>query len=217
MRKSEELSNGPMLESVTAEESPTVLSWRNIDLIKRHPTIPKRSSTVLTVIDVQTKLLPTIVNADEIVARMELLIRGAHVLGVPVICTEQYPRGLGATDPRILRLLGEGARIEKSTFSAAGERAFGEAMEKHRVTSVVIVGIETHVCVAQTALDLKAFGINVIVAADAVSSRTKTDRSIALNRLQAAGVVISSVEGVLFDLTEVAGTPEFKEILRLVR
>jgi len=174
-----------------------------------------RQSSRLVVIDVQEKLLPHIPVAESLVANCRKLIRGAAVLGVPAEATEQYPKGLGPTVTELGELLATAVLPEKLRFSGAGVLAPGPAADNDR-DQLVLCGIEAHVCVLQTALDLMALGYRVHVPADAVASRRKLDWQIALGRLADSGVVVTTTESVLFEWCEQAGTDEFREISRLV-
>ncbi|HXC23890.1 MAG TPA: isochorismatase family protein, partial [Solirubrobacteraceae bacterium] len=138
------------------------------------------------------------------------LVRGARILGVPRIVSEQYPKGLGHTAPEVE--LEDEPIVEKTVFSAARAEGFELAGRKQ----AIVCGIETHVCVSQTVQDLLARGIEVHVPADAVGSRHAIDYERGLERLERAGAVVTTVESVLFELLERAGTPEFKEVQRLI-
>lgn len=179
-----------------------------------------RDHTILVIIDVQEKLLPAIDGAKELTRNVERLIRGAHVLGVPVIVTEQYVKGLGATVDPLRRALEEtsGYRaVEKSCFSAHGCEAFVAQLAALERRQVLVAGVEAHVCVYQTVLDLLAGGYEVTLLADAVSSRTAENKAIALQRMTAEGAKLSSTEMALFELTVISGTDEFRAISRLVK
>ncbi len=185
-------------------------------------TRPPRSSELLSstasrllVVDVQQKLLDQIPVSGTLVENCRRLIRGAHVLDVPVAATEQYPDGLGPTAEVLAGLLGE--IPEKLRFSCAECLDWGgpDGDEDQR-DQVVVCGIEAHVCVTQTALDLAAQGYRVYVPADAVASRHKLDWRTALARLADSGIVVLTTESVLFEWCEVAGTDEFRQISRLV-
>ena len=179
-----------------------------------------RAKAVLTVVDVQERLMPAIDGADHVVRNVERLIRGCHVLGVPVIVTEQYVKGLGSTVEPLRAALDEtsGYRpIEKSCFSAHGSDAFAAQLNALERRQVLLAGVETHVCVYQTARDLLAGGNDVTILADAVSSRSAHNREIALRRLTADGAKLSSTEMALFELLGVSGTDEFRAISRLVK
>jgi len=186
-----------------------------------HPTILRRQDAVLVVIDIQEKLLPHIHGQEELLANCLKLIRGCRAMGVPVLATEQYPRGLGRTHEQVRPHLVGATVVEKITFSCAGEESFMEALEELEREQVVICGIESHVCVLQTALDLLHEGFEVQVAADCVGSRNPAHVPVALNRVSGvpggAGAVVTVAETVLFELLGEAGTDEFKEIVRLVK
>lgn len=180
----------------------------------------KRESIALAIIDVQERLMPVIDQRAAVEANLERLVRGAHVLGLPVIVTEQYVRGLGSTVASLRSALEETSGylpIEKDCFSAAACEGFRETLGRLGRPQVLVAGVETHVCVLQTCLDLLEAGLEVAVAADAVSSRTAMNRDLALRRLERAGVTLVSTEMALFELLRRSGTDEFRSISRLVR
>ena len=165
------------------------------------------------VVDIQEAFRPAIDEFDGIVDASAALIQGARALGVPVIVTEQYPRGLGDTVPELLEHLEGVERLAKTVFAAT--QADGFALGGR--DQVVLCGVEAHVCVSQTALELLAAGTDVHVAADAVSSRTAWNRELGLRRMAAAGATTSSVEMALFELLGAAGSDAFKTIQGLVK
>ncbi len=183
----------------------------------RHETILRREDTVVVVVDVQERLLPHMANSEETARNCRILIEGAKILGLPLLLTEEYPKGLGPTTPALLEALGATRQIEKLTFSCVGSEEFRQALNDLNRRQLVLCGIESHVCVTQTALDLLAGGAQVHIAADAVSSRRAEHRLLALERLRREGAIITIVESVLFELMEVAGTDEFKAIAKLIR
>lgn len=179
-----------------------------------------RSNAVLVVIDVQERMMPVIDAAEDVLRNVERLIRGCHVLGVPVLLTEQYPKGLGTTVESVRRALQEAGGykpIEKSCFSAHGCAGFESELDAMQRTQILVCGVETHVCVYQTAMDLLRDEYDVTIVADAVSSRTPENKRIALERLSSEGVKLSSTEMALFELLVAAGTDEFKAISKLVK
>lgn len=180
----------------------------------RSPDLMTRRDTGLLVIDVQTKLMDKMQHRDAVVANIARLVDGATILGMPVLCTEQYPKGIGPTVPELIARLP--TRPEKLSFSCCGLPEVADQLRSRGAKKVLLAGIETHVCVQQTALDLWSLGFRVFVAADAVCSRRDFDRDIALRRMEQAGVVLTTTEAALFEWTEVAGTPEFKQISKLV-
>ena len=171
---------------------------------------------VLAVVDVQEAFRPAVLDFERVVANVGVLVQGARVLGTPVLVTEQYPRGLGETVPEVAQHLQGVPRMEKICFSAVDADGFPAALPDER-DQVILCGIEAHVCVNQTAEDLLATGREVHVVQDAVSSRTEENRSLGLHKMERSGAVLTSVETALFELLRQAGTPEFKEIQRLVK
>jgi nicotinamidase-related amidase len=179
-----------------------------------------RDRTVLVVIDVQKKLLPTIHEAEQTVQQIIRLIRGFQIVGAPILVTEQYRRGLGETDPRIraaLEIKGQFHPIEKMSFSCMLDDPFQAALEATRRRMVVLCGIESHVCVHQTALHLLEAGYHVEIAADAVSSRSPRNREIALQRLAIEGAKLTCVETAVFEMLERCGTDPFKSWVEVIK
>jgi nicotinamidase-related amidase len=174
-----------------------------------------RHDTALLVVDVQEKLIPLIPGRERLVWNIRRLIDGAKILGLPVLATEQYPKGLGHTMPELAQRLGQ--IPEKLAFScgACGEMFAG--LPERGVHRVLLCGMETHVCVQQTAFDLTAEGFRVYLAVDAVAARFPIDHETAQRRMETAGVTLTTVETALFEWCEKSGTPEFKEISKLVR
>jgi nicotinamidase-related amidase len=176
-----------------------------------------RAKAGLVVIDVQERLLPAIHEHERVLQNAIRLIKGAGLLKMPVFMTEQYPKGLGRTSAEI-RAAAEGCSLmEKTKFSACGAEGFREALREKHVTDAVLCGIEAHVCVSLTCLDLLEDGRRIFVVADAISSRTAENTRLALQRMEQAGAIIVSTEMILFELLEEAGTNEFRQILTLVK
>lgn len=169
----------------------------------------------LLIVDLQDKLLASIAVRELLVANTIGLIRAAKVLGLPVWGTEQYPRGLGPTVAAVAELIAE--RPAKTTFHCCAVPQLLEQLYGRHVRHVTIAGIEAHVCVAQTALELLDLGFRVQVAADAVGSRRAVDWEFALRRLEHAGAIVSTTEAVIFEWTETADRPEFKAISELIK
>jgi nicotinamidase-related amidase len=181
----------------------------------RSPELMNATDTGLLVVDAQEKLLAVVPEAERIVWNIRRLLDAAELLGVPRAATEQYPDKLGPTPPELLERLGE--PIAKLTFSGADcgpSLAAWKAAGRYRV---LVCGIETHVCIAQTALDLIADGWLVYVPVDAVGTRHAIDHETALRRMEAAGVVLTTTEAVMFEWCRVAGTAEFKELSALAK
>ena len=174
-----------------------------------------RTDSRLLIVDVQEKLLPLIPVSDRLIENCRRLIEGAKILDVPVDATEQYPKGLGKTTPGLRKLLGE--IPEKLRFSSAEVLNWESAsVQEDDRDKIVVAGIECHVCVQQTVLDLMAYGFRLFIPADAVASRHKFDWEIALRRMSDSGATITTTESVLFEWSEIAGTDAFKQISKLI-
>jgi nicotinamidase-related amidase len=180
-----------------------------------HPTQMSPADTGLLVIDVQEKLVPKIHHADALVRNIAFLIDGAKLLGLPVQATEQYPKGLGPTVPELAAKLPE--RPDKVAFSCCAIPGVTENLHRGARPKVVLAGIETHVCVLQTALDLLAHDFRVYVPVDAVGSRSPLDHDMALRRLEREGAVLTTAETCVFEWTGGADHPQFKAVSRLVQ
>lgn len=178
--------------------------------------IPSREQTALLVIDVQERLMPVIFEKEKVFANVNKLLRGAEILGLETIITEQYPKGLGNTCKEIE--MGEGKTlIEKVCFSCMLSEPVTEQLKLTNKKTIIICGVESHICVLKTALDALKQGYEVHVVADAVSSRTAENKQIAIERMRQSGAFITSVESILFMLLEQAGTDEFKAISKLIK
>jgi nicotinamidase-related amidase len=180
-----------------------------------HPTQMSAGDTALLVIDVQAKLVPLIHQHQELVRNIAFLIDGARLLGMPLQATEQYPKGLGATVPELASRLPE--RPDKLDFSCCAVPGLVDSFRKAGRPKVVLAGIEAHVCVQQTALDLLAQGFTVYIPADAVGSRSPADREYALRRMEKAGAIITTAETCVFEWVGGSRHPAFKEISKLVQ
>lgn len=185
--------------------------------MKKHPKLLRKENTALLIIDIQERILPVILENERVIQNTLKLIKGFQVLNLPIYYTEQYPKGLGSTDKRIVEALGEITSFTKMSFSCYGAGDLFEEIKKKEIKNVVICGIEAHVCVMQTVLDLLANDFSVYVAADAVSSRREFDYKIALNRMEKHGAEITLTESILFEMLEICGTDQFKTISKLVK
>lgn len=179
-----------------------------------------RSRSQLLVVDVQDRLLPAMHDGARMVANCAILMQAAHRLGIPVTVSEQYTKGLGATVATLADLKSDGVVLEKLHFSCAADggiskRVRGLASEGR--SQVMICGIESHVCVLQSALGFADGGLNVFVAADAVTSRKQASVDVALPRFSHAGVTVITTEMAVFEWLHVAGTPEFKDLSKLIK
>src|SRR5947209_4728441 len=180
-----------------------------------HATQMSAGDTALLVVDVQEKLLPKIAGADRLLRNVVFLLDAARALGVPVQATEQYPKGLGPTVPELLPHLPE--RPEKVAFSSCAAPGVVDAFHRGARPKVVLAGIETHVCVLHTALDLLALDFRVYLPVDAVGARYAVDHDTALRRLEQAGAVLTTAEGCLFEWLGGAAHPQFRAASALVQ
>lgn len=184
-----------------------------------HPLTPKREESALVVIDPQTNIFRAM-EPDmrlKVVGNIKLLISSAQQLGMPVLLTEQYPKGLGRSLEEIQSVLAKYEPIEKLAFSCCAEEGFINKLKQFsQVKSIIVCGIETHVCVLQTALDSLADGYKVYVPADGVCSRRKLDWQIGLNLMDKAGAVVATSEILIFQLLGKAGTEEFKAVSKML-
>jgi nicotinamidase-related amidase len=180
----------------------------------------KKEDTMLVVVDMQEKLMSAMPETEGRLAvrNVKILLEAAGILGIPVYVTEQYPKGLGPTIGEIRESAGEGfSPIEKVVFSCARSPEFMDALKDLGRSSVLLCGVETHVCVLQTAIDLVNDGYRVYVPADAVVSRKELDYEKGIGLMDKAGAIVGTTEAFLFQLLERAGTDEFKQISKLVR
>jgi nicotinamidase-related amidase len=177
------------------------------------PALLQPWRTALVVVDVQEAFRKAVPDFDRVAAATATLIRGAEAIGVPVLITEQYPKGLGETVPEVAEHLPDGVTpLEKVEFSATGAEGF-DLGDRNQA---LVCGIEAHVCVNQTVIDLLGRGITVQVAEDAVGSRFPESKSVGLHKMEQAGAVLTSVETALFELLGKAGTDEFKTVQKLI-
>ena len=195
----------------TSFENPTVLA----DSVEMARRALEPDQCALLVVDIQQKLLPPIWEKERLVRNAQLLIRLANILKIPALVTTQYTKGLGSTVPEIAELLPDTPAIDKLMFSCFGSDAFCNFLKRlpGQRTTVLLCGMETHICVMQTALGALREGYLVHVASDAVSSRTELNWRIGLGRMQAAGAILSSTEMMIYELLRSSGAPAFKELL----
>jgi nicotinamidase-related amidase len=186
-------------------------------VLERNKKILVREKTALLLIDLQEKILAVMNDPDNVINNSLKLIKGFKALNIPIFYTEQYAKGLGPTDSSLLKELEGLSVIQKMSFSCSGVPNFFTRLIDNNVSQVVIAGIESHVCVQQTVLDLLSNGFQVDVAADAVTSRKIIDYQFAVKRMQAHGAEITTTESILFELLTVAGTDEFREISKIIK
>jgi nicotinamidase-related amidase len=197
---------------VTFSENISALSTEYTEIVRR----PLESDQcALILVDIQEKLLPPIFQKDQLVRNSTLLIHAAEVLKIPAVMTTQYAKGLGKTVPEIASLLPESEAIDKDRFSCFGSDAFCALLKRlpGNRNMLLLCGMESHICVMQTALAALREGYIVHVASDAVSSRTEWNWRVGLERMRAAGAVISSTEMMIYELMRSSSSPAFKEML----
>ena len=173
--------------------------------------------TALLVIDYQEKLVPVMDNRLDFVRKSQILVKGAIELGVPVIVTQQYTKGLGTTIPELRDIEGMPVAFDKITFSCLKDDNIAEALERLNVKNVIVCGCEAHICVLQTVIDLIAEEYNVYMVSDCIASRNNSDKQAALTRAGQEGAYITSAEAILFEMLERAGSEVFKIISKLVK
>jgi nicotinamidase-related amidase len=183
----------------------------------RHPSLACKDDSFLVVVDMQAAFWDLVWQRERVLDGVRLMLRAAPPLGLPVIATEQNPDKIGNTMPQVAELLGDAPVVAKMVFSCWAEPAFARAVASLGRKTAILCGIETHVCLTQTALDMAHAGYRVHLAADAVTSRGEMSWRIALDNMRAAGVIVSSAEAVLFQLLERAGTDEFRAVMSLVK
>ena len=176
-----------------------------------------RGECTLLVIDVQERLLPVIHTTKEVERRIAAAVAGARALGLPVIVTEQYPKGLGRTAGTVAEAVKGIEPIEKLSFSCCGADAVNRALAGSGHATVLLSGIESHVCVLQTCLDLVERGITPVVLADCMGSRHRLDHELAVDRMRGAGALVTTLESALFELVGAAGTDEFRAISAIIK
>ena len=176
-----------------------------------------RRHSCLLIVDVQEKLAPAMADPASVIRNAAILMQAATRLEIPLVLSEQYPQGLGTTVPELCALAPERARIAKLSFSCASDPGLLQRVKDAQRSLIVIAGLEAHVCVLQSALGFRQAGYQVVVVGDAVSSRAPANRDAALQRLRENGVEVATTEMVLFEWLGQAGTPEFKDLTRLIK
>lgn len=177
----------------------------------------KRDETLFILVDVQGKLAEIVHESEQLLINLQRFIRGLRTLNVPIIWLEQYPEGLGPTNPKISEQLTDLKPIAKVSFSAYENDQFVKLVQKHNRSQLLIAGIETHICVYQTAVDLKENGYDVQVVEDAVSSRTLANKEAGLRKMNSLGIYSTTVEMALYELLKTAEDEHFKEILKIIK
>lgn len=183
-----------------------------------HSNILESGRAALVVVDVQEAFRNAVPDFALVVSRIAVAVQGFQLLGAPVIVTEQYPKGLGHTAEELQLLIEGGTNgLEKTAFSACGASQFTETLLRHGITQVVICGLETHICVSQTAHDLIEKGFQVHLLCDCVASRFEYNRLAGISKMRRAGVIESSTEMALFEMLRDASHAKFKEVQALIR
>ncbi len=173
--------------------------------------------SILVIVDVQGKLAQLMFDKEKLIANLVRMTKGAQILGIPILWNEQNPAGLGDTVPELKELLTSLTPQAKMTFSCCGNPAFSEKVSQSGRRQVLLVGIETHICVYQTAAELLEQGYEVYLVSDAVSSRTPENKRVGIERIKSLGGVITSTEMALFELLRTADHSRFREVSRLVK
>jgi nicotinamidase-related amidase len=176
-----------------------------------------KNNTALVIVDIQERLAAVMEMKDAVVSNCLHLIELAKMLNIPIVLTEQYPKGIGQTEESIRKALPEYRPIEKLTFSCCDEPSFPDAIRKLNKKTLIVTGMETHICILQTSIGLLREGFNVHLVKDAVCSRTKENWNVACEFMRDAGAVITCTETVLFQLLQIAGTEEFKAISKRIK
>ncbi len=176
-----------------------------------------KENTSALIIDIQERLFPVIYEKETLLNNCKTLIGGLAELNLPLITTQQYTKGLGETLPEIKTVIPDFSFIEKRSFSCFDEPEVVNKLEASETKNIIICGIESHVCVLQTAVDFKAAGYNPVVVIDCVSSRAKENIELAKERFRHEGILMTSYESILFELTRSSAAPEFRAISKLVK
>jgi nicotinamidase-related amidase len=176
-----------------------------------------KENTAGLIIDIQERLVPAMFEKETLIKNCSILIEGLNALNIPKVVTQQYTKGLGETAEEIKAVISDFSFIEKRDFSCCDEPAVMEELKSLNTKNIIICGIESHVCVLQTAVDLKAAGYNPVVVMDCVSSRVPQNIELAKERFRYEGILMTSYESILFELTRSSAAPEFKAISKLVK
>ena len=183
----------------------------------RHPNLFTHENSLILLIDFQERFVPVLHKNDETVKNIKLLLAGANVYSLPIIATEQVPEKLGPTISDFKEYLQHAKFFYKKTMSCCGQIGFLEELKKRDIKRIAVCGIEAHVCVLQTSLDLIHNGFQVHLACDAITTRVPYNKEIAVEKMKSAGVIVSSVETILFEMAYTAGTEEFKKLQQLFK
>ncbi len=183
----------------------------------RHPNLFTKENSLVLLVDYQERFVSVLHKNDETVKNIKMTLAGANIYGVPVIVTEQVPEKLGSTIPDFKEYLHNAKFFYKKTMSCCGQLGFVDELKKRDIKRIAVCGIEAHVCVLQTCLDLIHNGFQVHLICDAITTRISHNKEIAIEKMKSAGVIVSSVETVLFEMAYTAGTEEFKKLQQLFK
>ena len=186
-------------------------------MINRHPSVLSADEAFLVVIDVQERFRSVQKDFPRMIEGAVRLTRACRLLDLPILVTEQYPKGLGQTVPELQEVLGKREALEKTCFSSCGSEEFAKRLQDLGRRQALVCGIETHVCVSQTVHDLLQSGFTVHVAVDAVESRNALDREVALRKMERSGAILTTTEAAAFELLADARNPKFKEVQALFK
>lgn len=174
-------------------------------------------NTQAIIVDYQEKLMPVIYEKEILEKNSVILIKGLKALGIPMTLTQQYTKGIGMTIPSIFEAAGTEEYMDKTVFSCYGDEAVRQRVDSLNKKTVIVCGIEAHICVLQTCIDLKEAGYNPVLVVDCISSRKASDKEIAVKRAIQEGITVTTYESILFELTQKAGSDTFKTISKLIK
>ncbi|MBI3591308.1 MAG: isochorismatase family protein [Candidatus Melainabacteria bacterium] len=184
---------------------------------KRHPNLFTRDNSLILLIDYQEKFVPVLHNNEQTIKNIKLLLSGANIYKVPILVSEQVPEKLGVTINDFKEYLKGAKFFSKKTMSCCGQAGFIDELKNKNIKQIAVCGIEAHVCVLQTTLDLLQNGFQVHLITDAISTRVPHNKEIAVEKIKSAGAIVSSVETILFEMAYEAGTEEFKRLQQLFK
>ena len=183
----------------------------------RHPNLFTRDNSIILLVDYQEKFVPVLHNNQETIKNIKLLLSGANIYKVPVFVSEQVPEKLGPTIADFKQYLDSAKFFSKKTMSCCGQNVFLEELKNKKIKKIAVCGIEAHVCVLQSCLDLLYNGFQVHLVSDAITTRISHNKEIAIEKIKSAGAIVSSTETILFEIAYEAGTEEFKKLQQLFK
>ena len=184
---------------------------------KRHPNLFTRENSAVLLVDYQEKFVPVLSNNEETIKNIKLLLSGANIYNIPILVSEQVPEKLGKTIGAFSDSLKKSKFFSKKAMSCCGQQEFVEDLKNRNIKKIAVCGVEAHVCVLQTSLDLLLNGIQVHLVIDAITTRVSYNKEVAIEKIKQAGAIISSVETVLFEMAYEAGSEEFKKLQQLFK